>query len=119
MDEPFSALDPITRARLQDELLSLQTRLQKTIVFVTHDMNEAVKLANKICIIEGGKILQYDTPANILKNPACDFVRDFIAAQMNDPGGAAEKTVKRSLFGFLSRVFKEVSHVFSALHHRK
>ena len=78
MDEPFSALDPITRSQLQEELPSLQAQLKKTIVFVTHDMNEAIKIADKICIIHHGEIVQYDTPENILKNPANDFVSAFV-----------------------------------------
>lgn len=78
MDEPFSALDPITRTDLQDELVHLQSKLRKTIVFVTHDMDEAVKIADKICIMDGGNIIQYDTPENILKNPANDFVANFV-----------------------------------------
>lgn len=78
MDEPFSALDPITRAGLQDELINLQAQLKKTIVFVTHDMDEAIKIADKICIMKDGCILQYDTPENILKNPANDFVQEFV-----------------------------------------
>ena len=78
MDEPFSALDPITRAGLQDELLNLQNHLKKTIVFVTHDMNEAIKIADMICIMDGGSIIQYDTPENILKYPINDFVAEFV-----------------------------------------
>lgn len=78
MDEPFSALDPITRSDLQDELIQLQAKLKKTIVFVTHDMDEAVKIADKICIMRSGSILQYDTPENILKNPADEFVSQFV-----------------------------------------
>lgn len=78
MDEPFSALDPITRSSLQDELFQMQKELNKTIIFVTHDMDEAIKIADKICIIKDGDILQYDTPENILKNPATDFVEGFI-----------------------------------------
>lgn len=78
MDEPFSALDPITRSDLQEELLYLQSKLKKTIVFVTHDMDEAIKIADKICIMKDGEILQYDTPENILKNPIDDFVSNFI-----------------------------------------
>jgi osmoprotectant transport system ATP-binding protein len=78
MDEPFSALDPITRLQLQDELADLQSKLRKTIVFVTHDMDEAVKIANKICIIHKGKIVQYDTVEAIMKNPADEFVAEFI-----------------------------------------
>jgi len=78
MDEPFSALDPITRAQLQDELIDLQSNLKKTIVFVTHDIDEAIKIADKICIMNEGEIVQYDTPENILKNPVNDFVSEFI-----------------------------------------
>ncbi len=78
MDEPFSALDPITRTGLQDELLNLQSKLNKTIVFVTHDMSEAIKIADMICIMDGGSIIQYDTPENILKNPINDFVAEFV-----------------------------------------
>ena len=78
MDEPFSALDPITRSSLQEELFSLQQELHKTIIFVTHDMEEAIKLADKICIMINGTIAQFDTPENILKNPANDFIKDFI-----------------------------------------
>lgn len=81
MDEPFGAVDPITRQRLQDELLILQEELQKTIVFVTHDVDEAVKLGDRILILqEGAQIAQYDTPAAILGAPANDFVADFIGA---------------------------------------
>ncbi len=78
MDEPFSALDPITRTSLQEELVSLQEKVKKTIVFVTHDMSEAIKIADKICIMDKGEIVQYDTPENILKNPANDFVTEFV-----------------------------------------
>ncbi|NFI00751.1 betaine/proline/choline family ABC transporter ATP-binding protein [Clostridium botulinum] len=78
MDEPFSALDPITRLQLQDELIDLQSKVRKTIVFVTHDMDEAIRIADKICIMNGGRIIQYDTPENILKNPCNDFVSEFI-----------------------------------------
>lgn len=78
MDEPFSALDPITRSQLQDELFNLQQTLKKTIVFVTHDMSEALKLGDRICIMKDGNILQFDTPENILKNPSNDFIKEFI-----------------------------------------
>ncbi|HIS39007.1 MAG TPA: ABC transporter ATP-binding protein [Candidatus Onthousia faecavium] len=78
MDEPFSALDPMTRNNLQDELLKIQDKFHKTIVFVTHDMDEAIKIADKICIMDGGKIIQYDTPENILKKPKNKFVSDFV-----------------------------------------
>lgn len=78
MDEPFSALDPVTRAGLQKELFKIQSMLHKTIVFVTHDMDEALKLADKICIMDHGKIVQYDTPEMILRNSKNDFVREFV-----------------------------------------
>ncbi|MGB5823532.1 MAG: betaine/proline/choline family ABC transporter ATP-binding protein [Proteocatella sp.] len=78
MDEPFSALDPITRTDLQDELVNLQSTVKKTIVFVTHDMDEAIKISDKICIMDGGDIIQYDTPENILKNPVNEFVSNFV-----------------------------------------
>ncbi|HHU37035.1 MAG TPA: betaine/proline/choline family ABC transporter ATP-binding protein [Treponema sp.] len=78
MDEPFSALDPITRNQLQDELYMLQQKFQKTIVFVTHDISEALKLGDKICIMKDGKVLQYDTPETILKDPQKGFVEEFI-----------------------------------------
>ena len=78
MDEPFGALDPITRDTLQDLVKKLQKQLGKTFIIVTHDMDEAIKLADKICIMSEGKVIQYDTPDNILRQPANDFVRDFI-----------------------------------------
>ncbi|MBH1941964.1 ABC transporter ATP-binding protein [Mobilitalea sibirica] len=78
MDEPFSALDPITRVGLQEELINLQSQFKKTIVFVTHDMDEAIKIADEICIMKDGEILQYDTPENILKNPNSEFVSEFV-----------------------------------------
>ncbi len=78
MDEPFSALDPITRTQIQASLIDMQSALKRTIVFVTHDMDEAIRLADRICIMDKGKIVQFDTPENILKNPANDFVSNFI-----------------------------------------
>ncbi|MEP7454461.1 choline ABC transporter ATP-binding protein [Phyllobacterium sp. SB3] len=85
MDEPFSALDPLIRNRLQDELLSLQERLKKTIVFVSHDLDEAMKIGNRIAIMEGGRIIQCGTAQDILLNPADDYVADFVA-NMNPLG---------------------------------
>ncbi len=78
MDEPFSALDPVTRISLQDELMKLQEKFSKTIIFVTHDMDEAIKISDKIAIMDGGKLVQYDTPEMILKHPANDFVKNFV-----------------------------------------
>ncbi len=81
MDEPFGAIDPINRERLQDEFLRLQAEVKKTVVFVTHDIEEAVKLGDRIAIMrEGGYLAQYDRPAEILGNPADDFVADFVGA---------------------------------------
>ena len=81
MDEPFGAVDPITRQRLQDELLSIQRELRKTIVCVTHDIDEAIKLGDRIVILqEGAHVAQYDTPENILAAPADDFVSDFVGS---------------------------------------
>ncbi len=81
MDEPFGALDPITRDSLQTEFKKLQKRLGKTIVFVTHDMDEALKLADRIVIMRAGRIVQFDTPDEILRNPANDFVEEFIGKE--------------------------------------
>lgn len=78
MDEPFGALDPITRDALQEEFKNLQRTLNKTIVFVTHDMDEAIKLADRIVILKGGEIVQVGTPDEILRNPVNEFVEEFI-----------------------------------------
>lgn len=78
MDEPFSALDPVTRTELQSEIHYLQKKTKKTVVFVTHDMDEAIRLADRICIIQEGHIVQCDKPENILKHPANTYVTEFI-----------------------------------------
>jgi osmoprotectant transport system ATP-binding protein len=80
MDEPFGALDPITREKVQNEFLDIQDQIQKTILFVTHDINEAMKMGDKIAIYNNGNIVQYDTPRQILANPANEFVEEFIGA---------------------------------------
>lgn len=79
MDEPFSALDPLIRTRLQDELLQLQEKMHCTIVFVSHDLEEAVKIGNTISIMEGGRIVQTGRPEEIVLNPANGYVTDFVA----------------------------------------
>ncbi len=79
MDEPFSALDPLIRTKLQDELLQLQKTLKKTIIFVSHDLEEALKIGSTITIMEGGRIVQSGAPEDIVLRPANDYVRDFIA----------------------------------------
>ncbi|MFA7433801.1 MAG: choline ABC transporter ATP-binding protein [Gemmobacter sp.] len=85
MDEPFSALDPLIRARLQDELLDLQAKLKRTIVFVSHDLDEAFKLGNRIALLEGGRLVQTGTAREIIAAPASDYVADFVA-HMNPLG---------------------------------
>jgi len=85
MDEPFSALDPLIRSRLQDELLDLQKNLKRTIIFVSHDLDEAFKLGDRIAIMEGGRIVQSGTPQDIFSNPVNDYVADFVA-HMNPLG---------------------------------
>lgn len=77
LDEPFSALDPLIRKEMQDEFLRLQEKLQKTIMFITHDFDEALKLADRIAIMKDGIIEQLDTPANIVLNPATEYVKKF------------------------------------------
>jgi osmoprotectant transport system ATP-binding protein len=79
-DEPFGAVDPLTRERLQNEFLELQKRLKKTVVFVTHDIDEAIKLSDRIAIMKDGKLEQFATPEQMLEQPANAFVRDFIGA---------------------------------------
>jgi glycine betaine/proline transport system ATP-binding protein len=78
MDEPFSALDPLIRAHLQDELIELQQKLRRTIIFVSHDLDEAFKLGDKIAIMEGGRIIQCGSPKDIFNAPASDYVREFV-----------------------------------------
>ncbi|OOE57484.1 choline ABC transporter ATP-binding protein [Salinivibrio sp. ML323] len=79
MDEPFSALDPLIRAQLQDELLELQKKLNKTILFVSHDLDEALKIGNNIAIMESGQLIQHGKPEDIVLRPETDYVRDFVA----------------------------------------
>lgn len=78
MDEPFSALDPLVRSDMQFELLSIQKKLKKTIIFITHDINEAFKLGDKVAIMKDSRLIQLDTPENMSANPADDYVRQFI-----------------------------------------
>ena len=85
MDEPYSALDPLIRSRLQDELLDLQSRLKRTIVFVSHDLDEALKIGSRIAIMEEGRIIQCGTAQHIVNNPANRYVQDFVS-HMNPLG---------------------------------
>ena len=86
MDEPFGAIDPINRAVIQDEFLKMQATLKKTIMFVSHDIDEAVKMADRIAIFREGRLIQYDTPDSLLAHPKNNFVSDFV-------GG--DRTLKR------------------------
>jgi osmoprotectant transport system ATP-binding protein len=81
MDEPFGALDPITRAQLQEEFVRLRSRLNKTILFVTHDIDEAIKLGDRIAVMRSGKVVQFDPPSKILRNPTDPFVRDLVGKE--------------------------------------
>ena len=82
MDEPFSALDPISREKLQDDLIELQQKIKKTIVFVTHDIEEAMKLGDRICLMNDGKVEQIDTPEGFMTNPQSDFVKQFMGSHL-------------------------------------
>src|SRR5699024_5068857 len=95
MDEPFGALDPITRDGLQEEFKKLQKSLGKTIVFVTHDMDEAIKLADRIVILKDGEIVQVGTPDEILHSPANEFVEDFIGKERLVQANPAIHTVEQ------------------------
>jgi glycine betaine/proline transport system ATP-binding protein len=98
MDEPFSALDPLIRTKLQDELLELQSRLKRTIIFVSHDLDEAFKLGNRIAIMEGGRIVQCGTPRDIFSDPANAYVADFVA-NMNPLGVLCARDVMEAASG--------------------
>ncbi|MDR0136819.1 ABC transporter ATP-binding protein [Metabacillus idriensis] len=95
MDEPFSALDPISREKLQQDMLDLQKRIHKTIVFVTHDMQEALALGDRICVMKDGEAIQIDAPEAIIANPANEFVRQFIGNR------AAANVLDGSIEGFV------------------
>jgi len=98
MDEPFSALDPLIRTRLQDELIALQEKLKRTIIFVSHDLDEAFKLGDRIAIMEGGRIVQCGTPRDIFSNPANAYVADFVA-HMNPLGVLCARDVMKPAKG--------------------
>ncbi len=96
MDEPFSALDPLIRSRLQDELLDLQDKLKRTIIFVSHDLDEAFKLGDRIALMEGGRIVQCGTAREIIAHPVSDYVADFVA-HMNPLGVLTARDVMDKL----------------------
>ena len=107
MDEPFSALDPLIRVRLQDELLDLQQRLRRTILFVSHDLDEALKIGNRIVIMEGGRIVQIGGPEDIVLNPATPYVADFVA-HMNPLKTLRAATVMRPYTGVVDAAMATV-----------
>ena len=80
MDEPFGAIDPITRERLQADFLRLHREVRKTIIFVTHDIDEAIKMGDRVAILREGELVQYDSPDEILAHPADEFIADFVGA---------------------------------------
>ena len=98
MDEPFSALDPLIRTKLQDELLDLQKTLRRTIIFVSHDLDEAFKIGNRIAIMEGGRIVQCGTPQQIFSDPVNEYVADFVA-HMNPLGVLCARDVMEPAAG--------------------
>lgn len=101
MDEPFSALDPISREQLQDELRHLQQEIHKTIVFVTHDMDEALKIADTIVVMKDGRVEQVGTPQELIDEPANEFVRSFIGAErINQKRSFGDRRLKEFLFLF-------------------
>ncbi|HCT8159274.1 TPA: ABC transporter ATP-binding protein [Staphylococcus aureus] len=91
MDEPFSALDPISREKLQDDLIELQTKIKKTIIFVTHDIQEAMKLGDKICLLNEGHVEQIDTPEGFKNNPQSEFVKQFMGSHLEDDAPCVEE----------------------------
>jgi glycine betaine/proline transport system ATP-binding protein len=98
MDEPFSALDPLIRTKLQDELLELQERLRRTLIFVSHDLDEAFKLGNKIAIMEGGRIVQAGTPQDIFRDPKNEYVAEFVQ-HMNPLGVLRARDLMKPVAG--------------------
>lgn len=98
MDEPFGALDPMTRDSLQDEVKSLQQKLNKTIVFVTHDMSEALKLADTIIFMEGGSIVQMASPEEMLERPASDLVRSFLGKHVDAVPSKVEQFMRTNVY---------------------
>jgi osmoprotectant transport system ATP-binding protein len=112
MDEPFSALDPISREQLQDELIRLQEEIKKTIVFVTHDMDEALKIADRIVLMKDGRIVQADPPDRMLRHPKNDFVRGFIG--INRLSGAENLLVEDVMINKPVTVFQTRGLAYAA-----
>ncbi|WP_412563895.1 choline ABC transporter ATP-binding protein [Thalassobius sp. MITS945101] len=118
MDEPFSALDPLIRTRLQDELLELQEKLHRTIIFVSHDLDEAFKIGNRIAIMEGGRIVQCGTPQQIFTNPATEYVADFVA-HMNPLGVLCARDVMEEASGDHAMTLAPDSDIREVMHHTR
>lgn len=129
MDEPFSALDPLIRREMQQELLDIQAKLNKTIIFITHDVNEAFKLGDRVAVMKDGRIVQIGTPEDILANPINDYIEDFVQdinrSQVLQAKNIMYKpTAIASLKDGISFVIKEmrdngISSLFILDHHRK
>lgn len=109
MDEPFSALDPISREKLQNDIQDLQKKIKKTVVFVTHDIREAMKLADRICLMKEGDIVQVGTPEEIVHNPVNDFVREFTKAVQQDKDLPIKQLLTDDVSGELTHVSIETS----------
>ncbi|QOS78712.1 ABC transporter ATP-binding protein [Paenibacillus sp. JNUCC31] len=101
MDEPFSALDPMSREKLQDDILDIQRQMKKTIVFVTHDIQEAMKLGDRICIMKDGQVLQVGTPEELIQQPANEFVRDFVGSPSLDMSSQSVSGKSNPMYGLL------------------
>ncbi|CRL16687.1 choline ABC transporter ATP-binding protein [Phaeobacter italicus] len=115
MDEPFSALDPLIRTKLQDELLRLQEKLKRTIIFVSHDLDEAFKIGNRIAIMEGGRIVQCGTPSEIYSKPEDEYVADFVA-HMNPLGVLSAKDLMGPATGALSTSVDAETSIRDVIH---
>ncbi|GIO23204.1 ABC transporter ATP-binding protein [Oceanobacillus sp. J11TS1] len=101
MDEPFSSLDPISREQLQIDIFKLQTEIKKTIVFVTHDMDEALKMSDRICLMKEGRVIQCDSPQQLMKNPQDDFVEEFIGNRQSPWLKPIKEVMKRDINYFI------------------
>jgi osmoprotectant transport system ATP-binding protein len=117
MDEPFGAIDPINRKALQNEFLTLQRSLKKTVVFVSHDIHEAIKLGDRIALLNQGKLVQYDTPERILANPKNRFVADFVGTDrvLKILGRIRARDVMRSSGIYLVQAQDQMQHVCKKL----
>ncbi|SIS77533.1 glycine betaine/proline transport system ATP-binding protein [Roseivivax lentus] len=116
MDEPFSALDPLIRNKLQDDLLELQQKLKRTIIFVSHDLDEAFKIGNRIAIMEGGRIVQCGRPQEIYSNPANDYVAEFVA-HMNPLGVLTARDVMEPADGTPAKTVPAEMRVADVMRH--